>query len=145
MTELIEAKQFSYIYINFCPILYCITIACAPDYEGLAEIAHLPPKNQKCNILKQIFSWNSAFIKFQDSWGMQLENRLIAPLKSVLMLHANPSIAGVYGSIQLSQQAHLELCQMNPNNPDCLDTLLNPFALSNSTSGKYKTMLAVKH
>ena len=75
---------------------------------------------------------------------MQLEYRLIAPLKSVLMLHANTLIAGVYGSIQMSQQAHLELCQMNPNNLEGLGSFLNPFVLSNSTSGKYETMPAVK-
>ena len=60
------------------------------------------------------------------------------------MLHANTLIAGVYGSIQMSQQAHLELCQMNPNNLEGLGSFLNPFVLSNSTSGKYETMPAVK-
>ena len=88
-------------------------------------------------MFKQIFSQNSAYTKFHNSRGIQLEYKFTVRLKFVLILHADLSVRGLYWKIKANLQAHLVLCHRNLTPLKGPGLLLYQIALSNSNKEVY--------
>ena len=70
------------------------------------------------------------------SWSI-----LVIYLRLMSQLHAYISTPAVYWRKWPNWQAHLQLCNRNPNNPE---RALNQIVLSNSTAGKCTSMQVIK-